>query len=160
MAATDIKQRHRAMWASGDFPSIALWVAPLSEHMVRAAGVAAGQRVLDVGGGTGTASLAAARAGAEVVCTDLTPELLEVGRAAAERDGLDISFEAADAEALQFEDASFDVVMSALGAMFAPRHEAVAAELLRVTKPGGTIAMANWTPEGVVGEQFKLMGPY
>ncbi|HEX8208486.1 MAG TPA: class I SAM-dependent methyltransferase [Solirubrobacteraceae bacterium] len=159
-APPDIKQRHRAMWASGDFPSIAEWVAPLSEHMVRAAGIQAGQRVLDVGGGTGTASLAAARLGADVVCTDLTPELLDIGREAAQREGLDLTFETADAEALQFEDASFDVVMSSLGAMFAPRHEVTAAELLRVTKPGGVVAMANWTPEGLVGQMFALMKPY
>src|SRR5215213_7809504 len=111
MAATDttIKQKHRAMWASGDFPSIAPVVAPLSEHMVRACGIGPGQRVLDVGGGTGSAAIPAARLGADVVATDLTPELLDVGRQHAEQEGLKLEWTTADAEALQFDDASFDV---------------------------------------------------
>jgi SAM-dependent methyltransferase len=160
MSATDIKQRHRAMWASGDYPHIAQIVAPVSEHMVRAAGVGERQRVLDVAAGTGSSAIPAALAGAEVVASDLTPELFEAGRARAAEVGAELEWVEADAEALPFEDASFDVVMSAIGAMFAPRHEAVASELLRVCRPGGTIAMANWTPEGLIGQMFKVMGPY
>ncbi|MDQ3741873.1 MAG: methyltransferase domain-containing protein [Actinomycetota bacterium] len=160
MAATDIKKRHRAMWASGDYPTIAEIVAPVSEHMVRAAGVREGQRVLDVASGTGSSAIPAARTGAQVIASDLTPELFEPGRARAADEGLELEWMEADAESLPFEDASFDVVMSAIGAMFAPNHEAVARELLRVCRPGGTVAMANWTPEGLIGQMFKLMGPY
>jgi SAM-dependent methyltransferase len=156
----ELKQRHAKMWASGDFPSIAPIVVPLSLHMVEALAIAPGQRVLDVGGGTGSASIPAARTGADVVATDLTPELLDVARAQADEEGLEMTFEVADAEALPYEDASFDVVMSSLGAMFAPHHEATASELLRVTKPGGKIGMANWTPEGQIGEMFRVMKPF
>jgi SAM-dependent methyltransferase len=161
MTATDtIKQRHRAMWASGDYPSVAEIVAPVSEHLVRAAGVASGQRVLDVASGTGSSAIPAAQAGADVVASDLTPELFERGRERAAAAGVELEWVEADAEDLPFDDASFDVVLSAIGAMFAPRHEVVAAELLRVTKPGGTVAVANWTPEGMVGQMFKYMKPY
>ena len=160
MAATDIKQRHRAMWASGDYPFIAELVAPVSEHMVRAAGVAAGQRVLDVAAGTGSSAIPAAATGAEVIASDLTPELFEAGRRRAAEAGVELEWVEADAENLPFGDAEFDVVMSAIGAMFAPNHEAVARELLRVCKPGGTVAMANWTPEGLIGQMFKVMGSY
>ena len=159
-APPDIKQRHRAMWASGDYPYIAEIVAPVSEHMVRAAGIRAGQRVLDVGAGTGSSAIPAAATGADVVASDLTPELFDVGRERAAKEGVSLEWVQADAENLPFDDASVDVVMSAIGAMFAPSHESVARELLRVVKPGGTIAMANWTPEGTVGQMFKLMGPY
>jgi len=159
-APPDIKQRHRAMWASGDYPHIAHIVAPVSEHMVRAAGIGPGQRVLDVAAGTGSSAIPAAQAGADVVASDLTPELFPAGQERAKELGLSIEWVEADAENLPFEDASFDVVMSAIGAMFAPNHEAVARELLRVVKPGGTVAMANWTPEGLIGQMFKVMGPY
>ena len=160
MAATDIKQKHRAMWASGDYPTIAEWVAPVSEHMVREIAPQPGQRVLDVAAGTGSSAIPAAQAGAEVIASDLTPELFEAGRRRAEAAGVELEWVEADAENLPFEDASFDIVMSAIGAMFAPIHEAVARELLRVAKPGGTVAMANWTPEGLIGQMFKVMGPY
>jgi ubiquinone/menaquinone biosynthesis C-methylase UbiE len=160
MAATDIKQRHRAMWASGDYPFIAEIVAPVSEHMVREAGIGPGQRVLDVAAGTGSSAIPAAQTGAEVIASDLTPELFEAGRRRAAEGGVELEWVEADAENLPFGDAEFDVVMSAIGAMFAPNHEAVARELLRVCKPGGTVAMANWTPEGLIGQMFKVMGPY
>ena len=160
MASTDIKQRHRAMWASGDYPTIAEFVAPVSEHMVRAAGIREGQRVLDVASGTGSSAIPAAQTGAQVIASDLTPELFEPGRARAAELGVELEWVEADAENLPFGDEEFDVVMSAIGAMFAPNHEAVARELLRVTKPGGTVAMANWTPEGLIGQMFKVMGPY
>jgi SAM-dependent methyltransferase len=148
------------MWASGDYPTIAEFVAPVSEHMVRACGVREGQRVLDVAAGTGSSAIPAALTGAQVIASDLTPELFETGRARAAEAGAELEWVEADAENLPFDDASFDVVMSAIGAMFAPHHEAVASELLRVTKPGGTIAMANWTPEGIIGQMFKLLKPY
>ncbi len=162
MSATDttLKQRHRAMWASGDYPTIAHIVAPVSEHLVRACGVREGQRVLDVAAGTGSSAIPAAKTGAQVIASDLTPEFFDVGRAAAAEAGAELEWMQADAEALPFDATSFDVVLSAIGAMFAPHHDAVARELLRVTKPGGTIAMANWTPEGVIGQTFKLLGQY
>ena len=162
MAATDstVKQRHRAMWASGDYPHIAHIVAPVSEHLVRECGIRAGQRVLDVAAGTGSSEIPAAKTGADVVASDLTPELFEAGRERAAEAGVELEWVEADAENLPFEDASYDVVMSLIGAMFAPSHEAVARELLRVTKPGGTVGMANWTPEGLIGQMFKVLGPY
>jgi ubiquinone/menaquinone biosynthesis C-methylase UbiE len=148
------------MWASGDYPTIAEFVAPVSEHLVRACNVGPGQRVLDVASGTGSSAIPAAQTGAQVIASDLTPELFESGRARAAELGVELEWVEADAENLPFGDAEFDVVMSAIGAMFAPHHEAVARELLRVTKPGGTIGMANWTPEGLIGQMFKVMGPY
>ena len=161
MSATDtIKQRHRARWASGDYPTIARVVAPVSEHLVSACGVREGQRVLDVAAGTGSSAIPAAKTGAEVIASDLTPEFFDVGRAAAAEAGVELEWIEADAEALPFGDSSFDVVMSAIGAMFAPHHDAVARELLRVTKPGGTIGMANWTPEGLIGQMFGVLRPY
>lgn len=158
---TQLKERHRAMWASGDYPSmVETFLLPLGPRLVDAAGVGPGVRVLDVAAGTGNASIPAARAGAAVTASDLTPELLEAGRLEAEADGVELDWVTADAESLPFEDASFDVVMSAIGAMFAPHHQTVADELVRVCRPGGTIALLNWTPEGMLGHLFKTMGPF
>jgi SAM-dependent methyltransferase len=149
------------MWASGDYASmVETWLLPLGPRLVEAAGIGPGMRVLDVGAGTGNASIPAAEAGADVVASDLTPELLEAGRARVSDNSLKLDWVTADAESLPFEDESFDVVMSCIGAMFAPRHQAVADELVRVTRPGGTIAMLNWTPEGMIGQLFKTMGPF
>jgi ubiquinone/menaquinone biosynthesis C-methylase UbiE len=149
------------MWASGDYPSmVETFLLPLGPRLVEACGIGPGMRVLDVAAGTGNASLPAARAGADVTASDLTPELLEAGRARAEAEGLELSWKEADAENLPFEDASFDVVMSCIGAMFAPHHQAVADELVRVCRPGGTIGMLNWTPEGMIGALFRTMGPF
>jgi ubiquinone/menaquinone biosynthesis C-methylase UbiE len=157
----ELKQRHRKMWALGDYPAMVRdWLLPLGERLVDAAAIAPGQRVLDVGAGTGNAAIRAAAKGASVVASDLTPELFDDGRALAREAGVELEWEQGDAEALPFDDASFDVVMSCIGAMFAPHHEATARELVRVCKPGGTIAMLNWTPEGQIGEMFKIMGPY
>ena len=117
-------------------------------------------RVLDVAAGTGNASIPAAERGARVTASDLTPELLEAGRARAASSGLELEWVAADAEQLPFEDGSFDVVMSSIGAMFAPHHQDVADELVRVCRPGGTIGMLNWTPEGMIGALFRTMGPF
>lgn len=156
-----LKAKHRALWASGDYPAVARDLVPgLGAELVRFAGVAAGQRVLDVGAGSGNAAVPAALTGATVVASDLTPELFTAGRAAAEAAGVAIEWLEADAEALPFADASFDVVLSCLGAMFAPHHQEVADELLRVCRPGGTVAMLNWTPEGFIGGLFATMGPF
>jgi len=117
-------------------------------------------RVLDVAAGTGNASIPAAQTGASVTASDLAPGLLEAGRRRAESEGVELEWVEADAENLPFEEASFDVVMSSIGAMFAPHHQEVADELVRVCRPGGTIGMLNWTPEGLVGALFRTMGPF
>ena len=157
----ELKARHRAMWASGDYPvMVETFLLPLGPRLVEACGIGPGMTVLDVAAGTGNASLPAAAAGAAVTASDLTPELLVAGRARAERASLELEWAEADAENLPFEDASFDVVMSCIGAMFAPRHQAVADELVRVCRPGGTIGMLNWTPEGMIGDLFRTMGPF
>jgi ubiquinone/menaquinone biosynthesis C-methylase UbiE len=157
----ELKARHRAMWASGDYPSmVETFLLPLGPRLVEACGIGPGMEVLDVAAGTGNASLPAAKAGAHVTASDLTPELLEAGRRRAEADGLSLQWVEADAERLPFEDESFDVVMSSIGAMFAPHHQDVADELVRVCRPGGVIGMLNWTPEGMIGALFRTMGPF
>jgi SAM-dependent methyltransferase len=158
---SELKGRHRAMWASGDYPSmVETFLLPLGPRLVEAAGIDSGMRVLDVAAGTGNASIPAAQAGATVTASDLTPELLEAGRARAESQGLELEWAEADAENLPFDDESYDVVMSSIGAMFAPQHQAVADELVRVCRPGGTIALLSWTPEGMIGALFRTMGPF
>ncbi|HEX2160978.1 MAG TPA: class I SAM-dependent methyltransferase [Thermoleophilaceae bacterium] len=158
---SDLKTRHRAMWASGDYPSmVETFLLPLGPRLVDACGIEAGMKVLDVAAGTGNASIPAAERGAAVTASDLTPELLDAGRQRAEADGLELEWVTADAESLPFEDASFDVVMSSIGAMFAPHHQDVADELVRVCRPGGTVGMLNWTPEGMIGALFRTMGPF
>jgi SAM-dependent methyltransferase len=158
---SELKARHRAMWASGDYPSmVETFLLPLGPKLVEAAGIQSGQRVLDVAAGTGNASIPAARTGAQVTASDLTPELLEAGRKTAEAEGVELEWAEADAEHLPFEDESFDVVMSSIGAMFAPHHQDVADELVRVCRPGGTIALMSWTPEGMIGGLFRLMGGF
>jgi len=156
-----LKERHRSMWAAGDYPSVATEiVGDLGPILVSAAGVTAGQRVLDVAAGSGNASIPAARTGADVVASDLTPELLHAGRRQAEASGVELQWRVADAEALPFPDASFDVLLSCLGVMFAPHHHAAADELLRVTRPGGTIGLLSWTPDGFIGQMFATMKPF
>lgn len=160
-APPDLKARHRAMWASGDYPAVAReLIAPLGARLVRAAGVGAGTRVLDVAAGSGNAAIEAAAAGADVVASDLTPELFEAGRAEAARRGVELRWESGDAEALPYEDATFDAVLSCVGVMFAPFHAAAADELVRVARPGGTLAVLSWTPTGFIGEMFTTMRPY
>jgi SAM-dependent methyltransferase len=158
---SELKARHRAMWASGDYPSmVETFLLPLGPALVQACGIGPGMTVLDVAAGTGNASIPAAKAGAQVTASDLTPELLQAGRIRAESEGLTLDWVQADAEHLPFEDESFDVVMSSIGAMFAPHHQEVADELVRVCRPGGTIGMLNWTPEGMIGALFRTMGPF
>jgi SAM-dependent methyltransferase len=163
MGATDteLKQRHRAMWAMGDYPlMVETFLLPLGPRLVEACGIGEGMTVLDVASGTGNAALPAAQRGAKVTASDLTPELLEAGRRRAESEGLDLEWVEADAENLPFEDESFDVVMSSIGVMFAPHHEASSAEMARVCRPGGTIGLLSWTPEGMIGALFRTMGPF
>jgi SAM-dependent methyltransferase len=160
-ADAELKQRHRSMWASGDYPAmVETFLLPLGPHLVEACGIGPGMKVLDVAAGTGNASIPAAKAGAEVTASDLTPELFEAGRRRAEAEGVSLEWVEADAENLPFEDESFDVVMSSIGAMFAPHHEEVADQLVRVCRPGGTIGLLSWTPEGMIGELFRTMGPF
>jgi len=161
MSDSELKARHRAMWASGDYPSmVETFLLPLGPKLVEACGIGPGMTVLDVAAGTGNASLPAAQAGADVTASDLTPELLEAGRGRAEAEGLELEWVEADAEHLPFEDEAFDVVMSSIGAMFAPHHQEVADELVRVCRPGGTIGLLSWTPEGMIGALFRTMGPF
>jgi SAM-dependent methyltransferase len=158
---SDLKARHRAMWASGDYPSmVETFLLPLGPRLVEACAIDSGMRVLDVAAGTGNASIPAAQRGADVTASDLTPELFEAGRARAQAEGVELQWVEADAEHLPFEDGSFDVVMSSIGAMFAPHHQDVADELVRVCRVGGTIGMLNWTPEGMIGALFRAMGPF
>jgi SAM-dependent methyltransferase len=160
-ADSELKARHAKMWASGDYPQmVETFLLPLGPRLVEAAGLGPRMRVLDVAAGTGNTSLPAAETGADVLATDLTPELIEAGRKRAETASVELEWAVADAENLQFDDESFDVVMSAIGAMFAPHHEATANELVRVCKPGGKIALLSWTPEGMIGALFKTMGPF
>lgn len=158
---TEMKQRTRATWAAGDFPAIArraLW--PVGERLVQRIGIGRGEDVLDVACGTGNAAIRAAQAGGRVVGVDLTPELFEAGRREAADAGVEIEWVEGDAEALPFDDASFDVVLSTFGAMFAPRHAVTAAELARVLRPGGRLGMCNWTPEGAQGRMFRALGSF
>jgi SAM-dependent methyltransferase len=149
------------MWASGDYPSmVETFLLPIGLRLVDACGIAPGMRVLDVAAGSGNASIPAAQRGARVTASDLTPELLEAGRQHAESQGLELDWVEADAEHLPFEDESFDLVMSAIGVMFAPHHQEAADELVRVCRPGGTIALLSWTPEGMIGALFRAMGPF
>ncbi|MDQ7992276.1 MAG: class I SAM-dependent methyltransferase [Propionicimonas sp.] len=156
-----IKARHRAMWALGDYDKVATGVvAPLGEAIVDALAIRSGELVLDVAAGSGNASLPAARRGARVVATDLTPELLDAGWRRAAGEVLDIEWRQADAEHLPYPDHCFDVAMSTVGVMFAPFHQPVADELARVTRSGGRIGLANWTPQGFIGQLFATMKPY
>ncbi len=160
-ARRELKAAARAAWALGDYHRFAnetIW--ELGEVLVRACGISRGQRVLDVAAGTGNTAIRATEAGAEVVASDLTPENFEAGRREAEAHGVELEWVEADAEALPFADGEFDVVTSSFGAIFAPDHRAAADEMLRVCRPGGTIGMLNFTPEGLISAFFGALAPY
>jgi SAM-dependent methyltransferase len=156
-----LKARHRSMWALGDYPTVAAEIIPdLGARLVEACSVKEGDRVLDVAAGSGNAAIPAALAGAKVVACDLTPDLLEAGRQQAARVGVTLEWREGDAEALPFGDEEFDVVVSCVGVMFAPRHQICADEMLRVCRAGGTLGLVSWTPEGFIGQMFATMKPY
>jgi SAM-dependent methyltransferase len=156
-----LKTKHRAMWAMGNYPTVVTdVVAPLGPILVDAAGIKPGDVVLDVAAGSGNAAIPAARAGARVIASDLTPELLETGQKLAAEAGVQLTWETADAEALPYGDSEFDAVLSCLGVMFAPHHQTSADELIRVCRPGGTIGLLSWTPSGFIGQMFATMRPY
>jgi SAM-dependent methyltransferase len=153
-----VKARQRGAWSSGDYAVVGTTLQIVGEELCEALDVRAGQSVLDVAAGNGNASLAAARRWCEVTATDYVPALLERARERAAADRLEIAFREADAEELPFDDESFDVVMSTFGVMFTPDQERAAAELVRVSRRGGRIGLANWTPEGFIGQLFKTIG--
>ena len=155
-----LKARQQAMWASGDFAVIGTTLQIVGELLCEGVDLRSNERVLDVAAGNGNATLAAARRFATVTSTDFVPALLERGRLRAEADGLNITFQTADAEALGFPDASFDVVLSTFGVMFAPDHDQAAAEMMRVCRPGGRIGLASWTPAGFLGKLFRVVSDH
>jgi ubiquinone/menaquinone biosynthesis C-methylase UbiE len=153
-----LKARQQAAWSSGDYAIVGTTLQIVGEELCEALDVRAGQKVLDVAAGNGNVSLAAARRWCQVVASDYVPELLERARERAAAERLDIAFREADAEALPFPDAGFDVVVSTFGVMFTPDQARAASEMLRVLRPGGKIGLANWTPEGFIGQLFKTIG--
>lgn len=155
-----LKARLKAMWMAGDYGHFARYLEPGALAFFPSLQIAPGERVLDVACGAGQLSLPAAQAGAEVVGIDIAPNLIEQARSRAQAEGLDIRFEEGDAEELPYHEASFDLVFSLIGAMFAPRPEQVAAELVRVCRRGGRLVMGNWTPDGFVGKMFKTHGKH
>jgi ubiquinone/menaquinone biosynthesis C-methylase UbiE len=155
-----LKNRQQAAWSSGDYAVVGTTLQIVGERLCEALDLRAGQKVLDVAAGNGNVSLAAAHRWCDVISTDYVPSLLERGRARASAEGLAIEFQEADAESLPFADGAFDAVVSTFGVMFTPNQNQAAAELLRVCKPGGKIGLANWTPDGFVGQMFKTIGKY
>lgn len=154
---SQLKDAARHGWGLGDYVKIAQRIEDAARELVDACAISAGQEVLDVAAGTGNVAVLAAREGAAVVASDLTPAMIELGRMRTETEGLDVEWVEADAEDLPFEDGRFDCVTSAFGAMFAPRPEVVAAELFRVVLPGGTVGMVNWPPDSITGELFSVV---
>jgi ubiquinone/menaquinone biosynthesis C-methylase UbiE len=157
---TAVKARQRAAWSTGNYAIVGTTLQIVGESLAEAMDLRAGMRVLDVAAGNGNATLAAARRFCDVTSTDYVPDLLSFGRMRAAAEGLDIAFREADAEALPFADDAFDAVLSTFGVMFTADQERAARELVRVTRPGGRIGLANWTPEGFVGQMFRLIGAY
>jgi SAM-dependent methyltransferase len=155
-----VKGRQQLAWSSGDYAIVGVTLQIVGESLCEAIDLRSNHRVLDVAAGNGNATLAAARRFAEVVSTDYVPALLERGAERAKAERLPITFRQADAEALPFEDASFDVVLSTFGVMFTPDQEQAAREMLRVCRRGGKIGLANWTPDGFIGQLFKVIGKH
>src|SRR5882762_2579093 len=155
-----LKTRQQAAWSSGNYAIVASTLQIVGEALCEALDLKAGSKVLDVAAGNGMASLAAARRWCDVTSTDYVPALLERGQARAAAEGMQIEFREADAENLPFDDNSFDTVLSTFGVMFTPNQDRAAAELMRVCKPKGQIGLANWTPEGFIGQVFKTLGKY
>src|SRR6202795_3991137 len=155
-----LKARQHGAWSSGDYAVVGTTLQIVGEELCEALDIRPGQRVLDVAAGNGNASLAAARRWCDVVSTDYVPSLLERGQLRAKAEGLPLEFKVADAEALPFANTAFDVVVSTFGVMFTPDQDKAATELLRVCKRGGKIGLANWTPEGFIGQLFKTLGKY
>jgi SAM-dependent methyltransferase len=160
IALDGVKERQQKMWASGDYAAVAARIHPMAERLCESADLVAGSRVLDVATGSGNAAIAAARRECDVVGIDYVPALLERARVRAMAEGLAVDLIEADAEALPFADASFDAVLSVVGVMFAPNQERAAAEVLRVCRPGGTIALASWTPDGFIGDLLRTVTRY
>ena len=155
-----LKTKQQAMWASGDFAVIGTTLQIVGETLCEAVDLRAGERVLDVAAGNGNATLAAARRFAAVTSTDYVPALLESGRRRAQAEGFDVAFKVADAEDLPYPDASFNVVLSTFGVMFAPDHHQAASEMMRVCRKGGRIGLASWTPSGFLGQLFRVVATY
>jgi ubiquinone/menaquinone biosynthesis C-methylase UbiE len=155
-----LKGRQQASWSSGDYAIVGTTLQIVGEELCEALDLRAGQKVLDVAAGNGNVTLAAARRWCDVTSTDYVPSLLERGRARASAEGLTVAFKDADAEALPFDDGAFDAVVSTFGVMFTPNQDRAASELLRVCRPGGQIGLANWTPDGFIGQMFKILGKY
>jgi ubiquinone/menaquinone biosynthesis C-methylase UbiE len=155
-----VKQRQQATWASGDYSAVATLIVPVAERLVDLADLRAGSRVLDVATGSGNAAIAAARLSSDVVGIDYVDSLLERGRERAASERLHVDLRLGDAEDIPFPDASFDAVLSVFGSMFAPNHVQTAREIARVTRPGGTVALASWTPAGFIGRLFGIVGRY
>lgn len=153
-----LKARLKATWMAGDYGHFATYMEPGALAFLSRIPIEPGQRLLDVGCGAGQLAIPAARAGADVTGIDIATNLVEQARARARPEGLQVRFDEGDAEMLPYEDSSFDLVVSLIGAMFAPRPERVASELLRVCRPGGRIVMGNWTPEGFIGQMFRTIG--
>jgi ubiquinone/menaquinone biosynthesis C-methylase UbiE len=156
----ELKTRQRGAWSSGDYAIVGTTLQIVGEELCEAMDLRSGSKVLDVAAGNGNATLAAARRWCDVTSTDYVPSLLERGRMRAEAEGLSVEFKEADAEALPFADGSFDAVVSTFGVMFTPNQDKAAVELLRVCRSGGQIGLANWTPDGFIGQLFKTLGKY
>jgi SAM-dependent methyltransferase len=160
VAFEQLKERQSVMWGSAPFERIEQTISAMHEELVAQLAPEPGERWLDAGAGTGAVALRAARAGADVVGSDLSPDLIRTAKRRAEEEGIDAQFEVADCEALPYEDASFDVVSSSVGVIFAPDHQAVASELARVTRPGGRIGITAWKADSGVGQMFQAMKPF
>jgi SAM-dependent methyltransferase len=160
MAFAELKARQSVMWGNGPYERITNTIRDIHELVIDRVDPKPGERVLDAATGTGAVAILAAKRGADVVGQDLAPVLIDTAQERAADEGVEIQFEANDAEDLPYDDASFDIVTSTCGVMFAPDHEAIANELARVTKPGGRLALACWTPEGGLGQMFRMMGPF